>query len=121
MEEGTDVRLSRPQPNFVPEYTRICSIKLKMQKVCGIVTLLQCLAIFTLQAQKSFHLSGLILNAAGSGLPKATIAIISKKDTFYTLSRDDGKFDVDLVSRKFKLEISMSGYSSYKGNFSIAD
>src|SRR5882757_5617037 len=71
--------------------------------------------------QGKFTIRGVVRDSSGLLLQNATVALITAKDTLYTITYENGTFNFNrLWDRKFSLLITMNGYRSYQKDFSIA-
>jgi len=80
--------------------------------------------VFTIsiaRAQEPFTLRGQVTDSSGSPLPKATIRVITGRDSILLTAGDDGSFSITLSDRKFQLLVTMKGYGSYHRHFYVPE
>lgn len=71
-------------------------------------------------AQGTFTVKGVVTDTAGLSLGNIPVILISEKDTFRTLTREDGIFEfVSINFRSFRVIIKENGYSGYNQSFPI--
>ncbi|HWK05550.1 MAG TPA: outer membrane beta-barrel protein [Puia sp.] len=86
------------------------------------------LSFFHAYLQAPFTIQGIVRDSSGNFLSKATIRLLTNRDSIQTLSKDDGSFSVSGLyevsasrERAFTILVTMNGYSPYRKGFSTPD
>ncbi|OJW54893.1 MAG: hypothetical protein BGO55_16205 [Sphingobacteriales bacterium 50-39] len=76
--------------------------------------------ILRASAQSTLNIQGVVKDSTGAVLVNATVLMISAKDSFKLITKDDGCFKFSLSEAKFfELQITMKGYMLYRKGYAI--